>query len=146
MKILFPTDGSDPSVAALRHLTERLAWFLNPQIALINVHLPLPYARAVAWAGKEAVHGYYDEEGNEALAPGAAVLDQQGIVFERVLRVGDPAQEIVRFAREWNADLVALGRHGHSAMAEMFLGSVAQKVIAASPIPVMIFEERRREE
>ena len=52
MKILFPTDGSEHSVAALRQLLSRLDWFAEaPQIALINVHPHLPYARAVAWAG-----------------------------------------------------------------------------------------------
>ena len=57
MKILFPTDGSEASVTTLQHLLPRMRWFAEaPQVALLNVHLPLPYARAVAWAGKEAVH------------------------------------------------------------------------------------------
>lgn len=141
MKILFPTDGSDASVTALRALLPRLSWFADaPRVALVNVHPPLPYARAVAWAGKEAVHRYYDEEGRAALAPATAVLDHSGVPYETVQRVGDPAQEIVRFAGEWQADLVAMGRHGHSAVATLFMGSVAQKVIATSPVPVLLVQ------
>lgn len=141
MKILFPTDGSEASIAALRRLLPRLTWFTGtPQLAVVNVHPALPYARAVAWAGKEAVHRYYDEEGAAAIAPAEAVLAQAGIAFERVLRVGEPAHEIVRFASEWHADLIAMGRLGHSALSVMLMGSVTQKVIATSQVPVLLVE------
>ncbi len=129
MKILFPTDGSEHSIAALRHLLPRLPWFREtPQLALLNVHPHLPYARAVAWAGKEAAQRYYDDECTAALAPGSAVLDAAGVPFERVERIGDPAVEIGKFAAEWNADLIAMGRHGHSAVTSLLMGSVTQKV------------------
>ncbi|HTQ02012.1 MAG TPA: universal stress protein [Casimicrobiaceae bacterium] len=141
MKILFPTDGSEAASAALRSLLPRLAWFATaPQLALVNVHPALPYARAVAWAGKEAVHRYYDEEGAAAIAPAEAVLAQGRVAFERVLRIGEAAHEIVRFADEWHADLIAMGRHGHSALRVMVMGSVTQKVIATSPVPVLLVE------
>ena len=139
MKILFPTDGSELSLAALRHLLPRLAWFRDaPQLALINVHPHLPYARAVAWAGKEAAQRYFDEECAAALAPGAALLEEAGIPFERVQRIGEPAVEIGRFAAEWGADLIAMGRHGYSAVTTLLMGSVAQKVIAKAGVPVLL--------
>ena len=141
MKILFPTDGSDASVTTLRHFLPRLRWFAEPpQIAVLTVHMPLPYARAVAWAGKEAVQSYYDEDMNAALARAADELDRAGVAFERAGRVGDPAPEIIRFAQEWNADLIAMGTRGAGALSAMLLGSVAQKVIATSPIPVLIVQ------
>jgi nucleotide-binding universal stress UspA family protein len=138
MKILCPTDGSEHSVTALRRLLQHLSWFAEtPQLALLNVHPHLPYARAVAWAGKEAAHRYYEEEGSAALAPAAAVLDELEIPYERVMRIGDPAEEIATFAVEWNADLLAIGRHGHSAVATLLMGSVAQKVMATATVPVL---------
>jgi len=141
MKMLFPTDGSPASTAALHRLVPRLAWFAPPlEIAIVNVHPTVPYARAAAWAGKEAVHRYYEEEGNAALAPIAAALDEQGIACERVLRLGEPAHEVVRFANEWGADLIALGRHGHGGVIAILLGSVAQKIIATSAIPVLLID------
>ena len=63
------------------------------------------------------------------------------MAFERVLRIGDPVHEIVRFAGEWRADLVAMGRHGHSALSAVIVGSVTQKVIAMSPVPVLLVEQ-----
>ena len=139
MKILFPTDGSAHSVAALRSLLSRLDWFAQaPEIALINVHPHLPYARAVAWTGKEAAARYYAEESAAALAPAGAVLDERGMRYEQVARIGEPAHEIVDYAVEWKADVVAMGRHGHSAIAGLLLGSVTQKVLAIITIPVLL--------
>jgi len=141
MKILFPTDGSEQSTDALRHLIPRLRWFAeHPQIALINVHPHLPYARAVAWAGKEAATSYYAEECDAALAPAAAMLTEHGQPFERVQRIGDPAHEIGKFATEWKADLIAMGRHGNSGISGLLMGSVAQKVLATVAVPVLILK------
>ena len=139
MKILFPTDGSEHSVAALRGLISHVDWFAEPpQIALINVHPHLPYARAVAWVGKEAAARYYADESGAALAPASAVLDGRGIRYEKVAKIGEPAHEIVSYAAEWKADLVAMGRHGHSHVAGMLMGSIAQKVLATVTIPVLL--------
>jgi len=139
MRILFPTDGSQASIEALRRFLPRLSWFAPPvDLAILNVHATVPYARAAAWAGKEALHRYYEEESNAALAPIAAALDAEGVAYERMLRTGDPAHEIIRVAHEWKADVIALGRHGHGAMLAILMGSVAQKVIATSPLPVLL--------
>jgi nucleotide-binding universal stress UspA family protein len=139
MKILFPTDGSERSLAALRGLMSHLNWFTEtPQIALINVHPQLPYARAVAWVGKEAAAQYYADESGAALAPAGAALAERGVRYEQVAKIGEPAHEIVKFAGEWRADLVAMGRHGQSHIAGMLMGSVAQKVLATVTIPVLL--------
>lgn len=139
MRIVVPTDGSPASLAALKELLPHLSWFAQPTtLALVHVHEKIPYARAVAWAGKEVAQRYYDEESDAALAPGVALLSASGITAEVVRRVGDPAQEIVTFANEWKGDLIAIGRHGHSAFEKLLLGSVAQKVVAAARQPVLL--------
>jgi nucleotide-binding universal stress UspA family protein len=139
MRIVVPTDGSPASIAALKELLPHLAWFAKtPTLALIHVHEKIPYSRAVAWAGKDVAQRYYDDESTAALAPGVGLLEGSGVAFEKVSRVGDPAREIVAFTKEWKGDLVALGRHGHSAFEKLLLGSVAQKVVAASKAPVLL--------
>ena len=91
MKILFPTDGSERSLAALRGLVSHLNMFAEtPHVALINVHPQLPYARAVAWVGKEAAAQYYADESGAALAPAGAVLAERGIRYEQVAKIGEP--------------------------------------------------------
>ena len=139
MKILVPTDGSDQSALAVARLLPRLAWFAVPYtLVLVNVHPQIPYARAVEWVGKAVAQKYYDDECAAALAPASALLDGQRIAFERAQRIGDPAHEIVKLATEWGADVIAMGRHGHSAVTTILLGSVTQKVLATTTIPVLI--------
>ena len=52
--------------------------------------------------------------------------------------LGEPAAEIVKYAAEWNANLLAMGRHGHSHIAGLLMGWVAQKVLAIATIPVLL--------
>jgi nucleotide-binding universal stress UspA family protein len=54
------------------------------------------------------------------------------------LRRGDPAQEIVREAREWDADLLVLGTHGRRGVRRMFLGSVAETVLQHAPCAALV--------
>ncbi|HEY7650885.1 MAG TPA: universal stress protein [Methylomirabilota bacterium] len=55
---------------------------------------------------------------------------------------GAPADRIVRAARARRADLIVMGTHGRGAMAKLFLGSVAGRVIATSLCPVLTVRGR----
>jgi nucleotide-binding universal stress UspA family protein len=50
---------------------------------------------------------------------------------------GDPAHEIVRYAREHDVDLIVVGTHGRTGMSRALLGSVAERVIRIAPCPVL---------
>jgi nucleotide-binding universal stress UspA family protein len=139
MKILMAVDGSAHSLKALETLLASVAWFRDaPVVDVIHVHAPIPYGAAAAWVGKDAVRHYYDEESDKALAPSLDRLAAAGIAHAPVKRVGDPAHEIVRHAKEGGYDLVAVGTHGHTALANVVMGSVATKVVASSTLPVLL--------
>ena len=141
MKILVAIDGSARALAALDALADRLEWFRAPaELTLLYVHPPLPYKRAVAWAGKDAVHGYYEEESEAALAGARKRLDDRGIAHVVEKRVGDPSQEIILSAAAGHYDLVVMGTHGHTALENLVLGSVATKVLAGSKVPVLFLK------
>jgi nucleotide-binding universal stress UspA family protein len=138
MKILFPTDGSAISIAALTALLDRRQWFADAlDLGVVYVHLPLPYRRATAWAGKAAVDAYYEEEGEEALAGARKLLADRGVKAAFEKRIGEPAREIIALAQHDGYALIAMATHGHSALANLVLGSVATKVLAGSKVPVM---------
>ncbi|MEO5700864.1 MAG: universal stress protein [Casimicrobiaceae bacterium] len=138
MKILAAVDGSQHSTAMVEKLIARIGWFRElPEITLLHVHHPLPYKRAAAWAGKEAVHQYYEEESDAALLPGRAVLESAGVACTLDKQVGDPAIEIARVAEAGDFDLVAMGTHGHSGLTNLVMGSVATKVLASLKRPVL---------
>ena len=138
MKILFAVDGSERALAALDALLAHVAWFREqPSITLVNVHVPLPYGGAAAWAGRETVHKYYDEESQKVLKPSVERLAAKGYTVDTVALVGEPAQEIAKYATAHGHDLIAMGTHGRTALTNLVLGSVATKVLACSTVPVL---------
>lgn len=139
MKILLTTDGSKHALDAIEAFVARIVWFREtPAIELVHVHPPIPVGRAVAWAGKEAVERYYAEEAAAALKPAEELLARRELKFASVKLVGDPGPEIVRHAGAAGCDLIVMGSRGHGAMANLVMGSVATKVLAASKLPVMV--------
>ena len=61
-----------------------------------------------------------------------AGLRAAGVTME-----GDPARQIVRAARSKRADLIVLGTHGRTGFIKFFIGSVAARVVATAPCPVV---------
>ena len=138
VKILVATDGSEKSLAALDSLTRHLDWFRDGvELTLLYAHAALPYKRAVAWAGKDAVHSYYEEESEEALAGARKLLASRNLAFNIEKRIGEPAQQIVECAAAGGFDLIVMGTHGHTALVNLVVGSVATKVLATSKVPVL---------
>jgi nucleotide-binding universal stress UspA family protein len=141
MKILAAIDGSPHAHATLEALVQRLSWFRDkPGITLLYVHLPLPHGAAASWVGKTTIQRYYDDECEQVLADARKSLDAQGIAHEAKSKVGDPAHEIVSVASQEGFDLIVMGTHGHTALANLVMGSVATKVLASSKVPVLIFK------
>ena len=99
---------------------------------------------AIAWAGRDAVQSYYRDESDAALSSGRAVLDAGGLQYAVQQEVGDPSVEIARIAESGGYDLIAMGKHGAGAVMTMVIGSVAQKVLARSAVPVLLLGDASR--
>ena len=138
MKLLIAIDGSESALRALGYVFDHKDFFsANPELVLINVHLPLPSPRAEAYLGSAAFTQYYKEESEEALAPARALLAGKPCrVVERQV-IGQPAAQIVAAATQEGCDLIVMGTHGRNALGNLLMGSVAMRVIAASPVPVL---------
>lgn len=136
MKILVPVDGSASSLRALAYVTSHTAMFA-PEISLMHVHLPLPSGKAAAWAGKDTVQAYYDEESDAALKPALDQLSKAGVKAEVIKHVGDPGAEIASTAAA-GFDLIVMGNKGRTALGNMVMGSVATRTIAEASVPVLL--------
>jgi len=66
----------------------------------------------------------------------AAHAPELGAV-ENVVEVGNPAETIMDYAKRSGVDLIVMSTHGRKGVRHMLLGSVAEKVIRYSPVPVM---------
>ena len=138
MKILVAVDGSDIATRAARHAA-RLASQLvvPPELVLFNADPPLMQAVAVK-LGVDQAHRYHAENGSYAIRAARAALKRAHVAFRELLVVGDPDAAIVREAKKGRYDLIVMGTHGRGALQGLLMGSVARKVLAQSPVPVMV--------
>jgi universal stress protein A len=65
-------------------------------------------------------------------------LADRGIRVSSVVRYGPPAEEILDHARTSGIDLIAMSTHGRSGLERVLLGSVAERVLRESPVPVLL--------
>jgi len=70
----------------------------------------------------------------------AAQAQTLGVTTEVTQRVGDPGREICALAKDWQANLIVLGRRGMTGLGEFFLGSVSSFVMHRAPCSVLIVQ------
>ena len=130
-RILVPTDGGDHSVRAAAEAAT-LARLFDATVCLVGV------------VDVQAAGGLFDAGGVdrvEATAENAVAAAREGLggleaVGTEVVR-GRPAAAIVDYATDHDIDLVAMGTHGRTGVRRFVLGSVTERVVRHSPVPVL---------
>lgn len=133
--ILIPMDGSRAALNALEYAARRFRDSEHTCLLVVNVQPRLPSSRTVS---KAMIAEYLERQSEEALAPARALVEKHGSVAQFYARLGDPATEIVAFAKRTRAAEIIMGTRGLGRMSGMFLGSVAQKVISLAHVPVVL--------
>jgi nucleotide-binding universal stress UspA family protein len=139
--ILVPTDFGDAAEQAIQ-LAIELARVYDARLTVLHVcavTIP-PYAEALAWPIVDLEH-----EARTALDDLVARTKARWPNTECELCIGVPWDEILEAARVRNADLIVLGTHGRTWMSRLVLGSVADKIVRLSPIPVLTVPGPRHE-
>ena len=140
--ILLATDGSDASAHAAQ-LAVDLARIHGATLTALYVVDPYPYL-GIGETNPMGFQAYMSaalDHAAQAHAKVAALCDKGGKPVQLALRMAQdvPAAEgIVAAAQEAQADLIVVGSHGRSGLGRMLLGSVAGKVVAQSPLPVLV--------
>ncbi|MGJ7492086.1 universal stress protein [Variovorax sp. ZT4R33] len=139
MKILVAVDGSAYTQKALAYLSSNRSMFgQGSDLVLVTVSTGLP-SNVTRHVTKDIVEGYYAEEAAKVLEPVKKYLEAQGVSGYAVqLRHGHAPEEIVAAAKDTGAGLIVMGTHGHGMFGRALLGSVASKVIAESPVSVLL--------
>jgi nucleotide-binding universal stress UspA family protein len=131
-KILVALDGSPDAESALMHAIS-LARDQNARITLLTVGPTVNRSAAVGTAPPPDLIEVHQE-----LLRDATDLIPHDIGITTRLERGDAATTILRVAREEEDDLIVMGSHGHSRIHRALLGSVSQRVLAQSEIPVLL--------
>lgn len=134
--ILFPTDFSHASDAALEHAAA-LAKQSGARLLIVHVEEP-----PLAYGGGELYYGLPEPDSERILKMLEDVRPADATVpYAHRLAMGDPAAEIVRIAGEEAAQMIVLGTHGRTGMTRLLMGSVAESIVRRAPCPVLVYRE-----
>lgn len=138
MKILLAVDGSRYTKRMLAYLVTHSDTFVGDNtFTLLTVQLAVPQ-RARAALGKTVVDQYQLDEAERILAPVAKFLLRHGIDAKSAWKVGHAGEWIAKFADAGKFDLLVMGSHGHGALGNLVMGSVATKVLAQCKVPTLL--------
>ena len=135
-KILVTLDATPTDRAIIDHV-KALAQITRSRVVLLHV--------ADGWAarmfGREAVSPEISED-KAYLAKVQAEFQTAGLVADAELAYGEPAEEIIKWVREKQCDLVAMSTHGHRFVGDLFLGTTSRRVRHSVNVPVLLLKAR----
>lgn len=141
--VMIATDGSDTSKKAAV-IGIDIARRANGTVTAVYVmdisrlsHLP---GYATLPGLKEKILALIQDEGRQAIE---FVQDRalvMGVPCNKIIAQGNPGEELLKAAREQEADLLVMGKIGRTAVEKFLLGSVAEKVVLQSAIPVLLIK------
>ena len=138
MKILLPVDGSEHTKRMLSYIAahDELLGAGHEYLVFTAVAAIPPSASRML--SREVVEGHYTEQAEQVLAPVRAFAAQQHWNTRVSHGHGRAAELIAELAIAQKVDLIVMGTHGHSALANVVLGSVASGVLARCKTPVLL--------
>jgi len=138
MKILLAVDGSQYTKKMLAYLVTHAETFGGGNsFTLLTVQAAVP-PRARAALGKSVVDQYQLDEAERILAPVAKFLLRHDIDAKSAWKVGHAGELIAKFADAGKFDLLVMGSHGHGALGNLVMGSVATRVLAHCQVPTLL--------
>jgi nucleotide-binding universal stress UspA family protein len=142
-KILIATDGSETSQKAVKMGVE-LASKHGAKIMAVYVadtsrlgYLP----DYIQYSGM--IRDLMLKEGKESTDYIEEIAKTAGVACENLILEGKPSDELLRVSRESGADLMVMGSVGRGGLDRFLLGSVAEKVVQHSKIPIMLVPGRK---
>jgi nucleotide-binding universal stress UspA family protein len=143
--ICVATDGSDVAARAAQ-MAILLACTGARRVVAVSIAQPRFSVAPGAATGKAL-----EEAADRALMTARAHVDTvariakaNGVACDVLVKLASsPGPEIVQTAQEYGCDLIVMGSHGPSVLERGYVGSVAQHVLACSPIPVLVYRDPR---
>lgn len=138
-RILFPTDFSDASQNA-RDYACAIAGLLGSELHVLHV-IQYPDSAPGAlgsWCMPETnriPESVHDVENQLTAQLETSLIRDTQII--KAIRLGEPSQEILKYATENEIQLIVVGTHGRTGVSHLIIGSIAEKVVQGSTCPVL---------
>ncbi len=138
-RITVPVDGSSFSYYAVGMACD-LARIHGSSLMIIHVIDSAVEEQVCRLSGRsiQELHAQMEQSAWAFLRDMESTVAGRGIEVSIVLREGVPHEVILHEAKNWKADLVVMGKLGRRGVGGILMGSVAQRVIEFSPIPVLL--------
>ncbi len=140
-KILVPLDGSELAECVLPHVKAIAVGNGTGKVVLLRIVEPLPAGTPPA-VDFEVVQKAGVKAAEEYLARIKARLNKEGLNVEAKVLTGRPAETITEFAQREKADIIALATHGRSGISRWVFGSVADRLVRSSSVPVLLIRPK----
>lgn len=137
--VVVATDGSEQSMRAAE-VAATIARTNSAKLFILTVVRP-----PEGWWGIVGAPPPAEALGSALAEAQQAVLTQtvdgtelDGIEWESVEEIGDPADQVVSFSRSQNADLLVIGQRGAGLVERIMVGSVADRIVHTADMPVLV--------
>ena len=139
-KVLVPLDGSEVTESILPYVAQ-LAKGLEIPVVVLSVIEELAHGRTAS--RRQSVYKELGRRANKRLREVADRLNRGGVRAEAVTTRGRAADEIVIAAEQHGCGLIAMTTHGRNLIARGILGSVTDRVVHSSELPVLMITPER---
>lgn len=137
-KVVIPLDGS----AIAQTILDHLPYITLPQeTELVLIRSVEAWRYAYHVDGMTDITSYLQESAKVYLKEQSELLKKRGYQVSVYLEQGEAANEILRTAEAVQADLIAMTTHGRSGISRWALGSVAERVLHSSQVPVLLVRQ-----
>ena len=131
--ILLPYDGSEGAAEVLHHASELAHW--------ADATIQMLYVADTTRDSVTVVEGHtvdaLAQQGEDIVDEAAKTLDTLGVSYDTDVVQGNPAPTIVEYAERYDQDLVVMPTHGREGVSRYLIGSVSEKVVRLSSVPVL---------
>jgi nucleotide-binding universal stress UspA family protein len=145
-KIMIAIDGSDPCYQAAKQGVE-MARIYGSEVTAVYV---VDVKRLVQLPGYTGIPGMKDEllaamldEGKEATKEVEEMALAARVPSRKIVLKGHPSDELLRYSQGTKMDLLVMGSIGKSGLNRFLLGSVAEKVVQHSKVPILLVPGNR---
>jgi nucleotide-binding universal stress UspA family protein len=142
-QILVATDFAEPSRAAADAGVELAKTFRVPLVLMHVYDVPMQVYTGLPLLPVADYAKAYEEAARESLDKERLRLAAAGADANAVLRSGVAWEEILSTAKQLDVGLIVTGTHGRHGLPRAVLGSVAEKVVRLSPVPVLTIHGNR---